>query len=185
MNHGNEFDDILAAALREYREAEPLAGIEDRVLRRLQSHAAWYPNVGWRWRMAAALAVLVALLCIGLRHGYQRQWSPSQLVLKTPAVPVSPQTGEIRTHETPGVLAPSAPSHARQPATLATARRLPVRPQFPIPEPLDREERALLALAQSDPEALRSFMQGENSTADIAPITIEPLEHSSGTEGED
>ena len=36
MKTTDEFDEILSNALSEYREAEPLAGLEDRVLRRVQ-----------------------------------------------------------------------------------------------------------------------------------------------------
>jgi len=192
MNDGNEFDKILHAALREYHEAEPLAGIEDRVLRRLQSGAARQPSARWRWRIsAAALAALVALVWIGVRHAYQHRSSSPQLVQqKAPAVPISPEIAKVhsdQTHSTPerpmrhhAAKLPSARS-----AELAIAQPAQTRDQFPTPAPLDREERALLALAQSHPEALRAFIRHENSPTDIAPITIEPLEHSSGTEGEE
>ena len=36
MKTTDEFDEILSNALSEYRKAEPLAGLEDRVLRRVQ-----------------------------------------------------------------------------------------------------------------------------------------------------
>jgi len=192
MNHPNEFDDVLNEALREYREAEPLAGIEDRVLRRLQSHVARRPRFGWRWRMVAAtLAVIVMLVWIGVRHAYQQRWSAPQLVQqKTPAAPVSSEMAVIPGDETRRT--PQQPRGRRdaktkmqQHPTLAASRPVPVRGEFPAPAPLDREERALLALARVDPEAVRPLARDENNSIDIAPITIQPLQNGSGAEGED
>jgi len=192
MNHANEFDSILNEALREYREAEPLAGIEDRVLRRLQSYARPQPVVGWRRRMTAAVAVgvLVTLAWIGARHSHLRRPSSAQLVQqKTPAVSVSPEIPQIPNaefHSAPGRPArPQAANVNTQPPTPpAVSRPAPVPGQFPMPRPPDSEERALFALAQSHPDALRPFLHEENYDPDIAPITIQPLEHNN-IEGED
>ena len=36
MNHNDDFDRTVDDALAEYRDAEPLAGVEERVLQRLR-----------------------------------------------------------------------------------------------------------------------------------------------------
>ncbi len=189
MNHETEFDNILDAALREYREAEPLAGIEDRALRRVRGDAARQPTVGLQWRIiAATLVALVALAWIGGHRVYEHRPSPPHLARKAPPILASPQLGAILRRETPGtperLARHAARVEAQSPAVLALTRPEPKRDQFPTPVPLDRDERALLALAQSEPEALRPFIQDDDSTADIVPITIQPLEHSE-IEGED
>ncbi len=191
MNHSDGFDNILDEALQEYREAEPLAGIEDRVLRRLRRDVARRPAFGRQWRVAtAALAMIAILIWAGVRFGYPHRSSPPPLVRqRMPAIPVSPEITQLRgreNHISPG---PSVHSRAvtvvaRQAAQLANATPAPVREQFPMPAPLDREERALLALARTDPEALRPLAQDGNNVVEIAPITIQPLEHGD-TEGED
>ena len=138
---------------------------------------------------AVALAVLAALVWISVRHVYPTRSLSPQLAQKTPTVPVSPELGQIRseTHRTP-----EAPMRRRatkagmqQATTLAASRPAPLQARFPSTAPLDREERALLALSQKDPVALRPFLYGEDSPADITPITIQPLEQSSSAEGED
>jgi hypothetical protein len=61
MTMNDEFDNILDDAMAEYRDAEPLAGVEGRVLRRLAERTkrrrAW-----WGWSLAAGLAM--ALLAV-------------------------------------------------------------------------------------------------------------------------
>ena len=61
MKTNDEFDRIMSDALSEYREAEPLAGLEDRVLRRVQQQSG-RQRLWWRWSFAAGLAV--ALLAV-------------------------------------------------------------------------------------------------------------------------
>ena len=192
MNQRNEFDDMLDAALREYREAEPLAGIEDRVLRRLQSHAARQPRIGWKWRVAlAALAITAIAITLGIRKAQQHQPSPPQVVQRrTPVSSAPPPISQVRSDENdvaPKHAVPSraAKEQARQRMRLAETTSPPVEAEFPLPAPLDRRERALLALARSNPDALRPLLHDDAEDA-FSPIIIPPLAKSdSDTEGED
>jgi hypothetical protein len=189
MNHGNQFDSVLNEALREYREAEPLAGIEDRVLRRVQNHIERSPALGWRWRVA--LAMITILITLGIRKAQPHQPSPPQVVQqRTPVSGAPPVTRDARSNESR-----VAPEHtmqsraskeqARQRLKLANTTRPPVQAEFPLPTPLDSQERALLALAQTNPDALRPLLDDDTKDA-LAPIIIPPLAKSdSDTEGED
>src|SRR5271169_5365271 len=78
MNCNDEVDPILDDALAEYRDAEPLAGLEERVLRRLETTGEPARSPWWRWSTALACAALVAIAAwIGMR-GRFRETAPSQ-----------------------------------------------------------------------------------------------------------
>ena len=54
MNHDEHLDNFLDEALSEYRDAEPLAGLESRVLRRLQASKPARAGFWLRCGIAAA-----------------------------------------------------------------------------------------------------------------------------------
>jgi len=54
-----------------------------------------------------------------------------------------------------------------------------MRNRFPVPAPLTSEERALLALARTNPEALQTLPRNDGELA-IVPITIQPLTNTGG-----
>lgn len=187
MNSDDQLDRILDHALSEYRDAEPLTGMEDRILRRLAAQPE-PSSRRWAWILAtaAALAVLVFALWLGLRERPQQQTVASKVT----------QTAEHATtssahSETPVV--PSAQSHPVA-ATRAASRRLksPVMPQvakaaaakpalkqFPAPAPMTSEEHALLALARTHPDALLA-QPDDADKLNIAPIEIKPLAPEAG-----
>ncbi len=53
MNPNDHLDRILDHALSEYRDAEPLSGMEDRILRRLAAQPE-PSSRRWAWILAAA-----------------------------------------------------------------------------------------------------------------------------------
>ena len=61
MTNDNQFDALLHDALGEYREAEPLAGIESRILARIHADASGRKSLGLRWAIALACAAAVVL----------------------------------------------------------------------------------------------------------------------------
>jgi len=196
MNTNDEFDNILADALAEYRDAEPLSGLEGRVLRRMQDgpmqRRAW-----WGWSLAAGLAM--ALLAIAawfeLRDPPYRPLPTYQASTEQPAV--AQPSPNLRTEKDPIAAERVRPDYpeAFLPDTLKQKRRASSKPipapavssrgeQFPAPAPLTSEERALLALAHTYPEALRT-LPGSDKDLAIAPITIQPLtDGSGGNEGD-
>jgi hypothetical protein len=196
MTNHDQFDDLLDHALTEYRDAEPLAGLEDRVLQRLQSQPAERRNVRWLWGAIATCAALV-LIALGITLGgpsrlrlagwgsshptASKQDTASQKEVAPPGAAVS-QPREIaaaRAAEQPK-LTPTPPEAggARHPTLVArveapapsTAKSL----EFPTPAPLTAEEHALLAMLHANPDALPQQSEDSDDTT-IAPLEIKPL----------
>jgi hypothetical protein len=183
MNDNEQLDSILDEALSTYRDAEPLAGIEGRVLHRLRMQPGQSRTTWWKWgSVAACVAMLAFAAWLGLRsHGSQTPVARQQ----TQASNV-----DIRPETRPPAEIPRKVTNlrARQPkngipAQVARTADLPVqvahldynRRESPqLPAPLTVEERQFLALAQAHPDALRSISQEDQPIA-IAPLTIQPL----------
>jgi hypothetical protein len=192
MNHNQQFDKILDDALSDYRDAEPLSGLEDRVLQRLRPQLEKSPIPWWKWGMVAACVAMFAFaVWLGLR-GNEAQ------------APVAPQQTEARNVD----VGPEAKLAAQAPCTVANkhapvpqskgqakvARSAVAQSHVARPDddghesahlsaPLTREERQLLALAQTHPDALRSISQQDQPIA-ITPLTIEPLPSESNQNGD-
>ena len=146
-----ELDQLLAEAL----QVEPPAGLEQRVLARLPSRQrAW-------WWLAPAGLVAAGLAVIAVHVDVQPE---ALLPLKPPPPPLA-------------VNLPRA-SPQRQPALRQA--KLEKRSQFPTPQPLSAEERALLAFLRHDPngagEALRDMQIRLEAPIEIEPIHIPPLQ---------
>ena len=149
----DEFDRRLAAALAEYANVEPPAGMERRILARVRDAGAGRRFVWWRWATVAvpALACVVAVLV----YRDSPVIEPPQVALVTPPAPVLVRPVVKK------VLRPvPAP--------------LPRREVFPTPSPLSAEERALVVLvAQSAEKAVELLTPVEPKP--IEPIRIEQL----------
>jgi hypothetical protein len=197
MNSNHELDRMLDQALSEYRDAEPLAGMEDRILRRIagQPEPVSRRRV-WILAAAAAVAMIVIASWLGLREHPHRQ--PVVTSLAQPA-----QQATI----TPHIETPLASPNQRAPHTLdreseirraGAQRQLPrhdaqaeqpmrSKPQlaeFPTPAPMTAEEHALLALARAHPDALLARADDTDELS-ITPIEIKPLAPEAGaTQGE-
>lgn len=157
---GDDLDRIIDGALAGYSVAEPLEGIERRVLNRVRTEGR-RKRVYWGLALACAVASVVAFV-----------------VLRPLGVPVPPPSvAAIRP-----VQAGYEPAAGGEPAPhvkVRRARKLPRVRQFPLPAPLSGEERALLALVERHPaEAQQAFAElrkrGEEPL-EIQPIQIVPL----------
>ena len=183
MKYKDDFENILNDALAEFRDAEPLAGIEERVLRRVRAQAS-RPARAWWWLAAApALLLLAFAVWMGLRSTPDRRPASATAQQERAPIAVSPRSTQDAGGE--HAAAQITASRTRAVALQARVRKPaePMRAQFPSPRPLDPQERALLALARTQPEALEPWVHEEN-TQDIAPISIQPLDQNSAT-GED
>ena len=188
MKHEEELERILNEALTPYREAEPLAGLEERVLQRVHREGVRRLRSGWRWGLVAAGAAAIAAalvtvaVWIGLNTRAPRSITPAPIAQK-PAPTARPQPAVAQD----AALRPKTGSrerHAVPTALLAGSRHEPMREQFPAPVPLTQQERVLVALARTDPAVLQA-LQDTNPSTEIAPITIEPLgEITGGAKGE-
>jgi hypothetical protein len=188
MTFNDELDQVLEDALAEYREAEPLAGLEDRVLQRVKSQAERARRPWWQWNaIAAAAAVLAIAAWIGF-GGRARHEAPAPVAQKQ-ILPAGsyPRAKDTRIAKEPSTdksvaaakIVPSRIARASAPAQ-ATAQSATVRDHFPSPAPLMPEERMLLALAQTHPEFLRELSRDDDEQEiSIAPIQIKPLAQAS------
>ena len=202
MNSNDEVDNLLDDALAHYRDAEPLAGIEERVLRRLQLEGEGQRRVS-RWKLAAAAALALVMLALWLGfHGHSdsHNVAPTSAHQTTPGVvPQIPAGKETVARGTMGHKPAGHRLRRNEPPEAQTATNPPATmpKHFPSPTPLTAEERALLALAQTDPETLRPLVDApteteagaaapaqSNNNVDIPPITIQPLASARGGEGE-
>lgn len=193
MNNHEYLDCILDDALNEYREAEPLAGLEDRVMQRLRLQPVQRLTVWWKWGAIAACAAL-ALVALWIGMGSNRLLNSPQdqaaTLEQTAQVPVTKPAGgeanvsEQRPPEQIAARRPQTPVQASKAANNAldelTSRMIqprasgPEATQFPSPTPLTPEEHALLALVRSNPDALLSQIN-QSQELEIAPIAIKPL----------
>jgi hypothetical protein len=142
---------ILAEALAQYANAEPLAGLEQRVLQRVRSEGR--RRVGrWPWALAASVAVAGMFAVLWVR--------------------TAPQTLGV------SAVAPRPPQIVARAAVPKSARRqtLPKRRVFPTPVPLSGQERALLAFAAHAPDLARDLRSRIDEPIQFTEIKIAPLE---------
>jgi hypothetical protein len=193
VNNPDQFDQILDDALSHYREAEPLARLEDRVLERVRLHDKRHQRLWWRWSAVAAAAAILAMAAwVRLSDRAWHGVAPSTWALRqTPPVELPSRLPEIgATNEPPpAVRTPVAKAvgsgrpHRSAPPPPVSAERFAMREQFPSPVPLKPEERGLMALAQRHPEIL-AYRTGDDREIVIAPIDIQPLAESGEDKGE-
>jgi hypothetical protein len=152
---GEELDRALDAVLATYAAIEPRAGLDERILARLESapkshsHAIW-----WRWSAAAVLAMMTVTISLVWR------WSrPTQLPIATrPAIqkPEEPNR-HFASNTLPNRVSPKVEGSPRRtgsrhirPAWEAAAQ--PKLDVFPSSRPLTKEELALVRYVQSFPK---------------------------------
>ncbi len=191
MTFNDELDQMLDEALAEYRKAEPLAGLEGRVLQRVKLQSEHRQRLWWQWSATATAAAMLAFAAwIGLSGRARYEAVPSPVVQKQalPAEP-NPRTADITTaHAAKPMAKKVRPLSARvsAPGQLASAKGAPMQEQFPTPAPLKSEERVLLALTQTHPEALQELSRTQDDQEiSISPINIKPLAgQTSASQGE-
>jgi hypothetical protein len=163
-NSRDELDRLIDGALASYSNAEPLAGVEARVLNRVRLAQA---RQRWMFAWAAGLAVAASVVA-GILIRTERRVVPKPVeVLKAanvaPPVPVVNRAVRIR-----------ARVRGKRP------KALPKLEQFPTPTPLSAEERALAAFVQRDPKEAQQVFAELQKRADepveIQPIQIPPLQ---------
>jgi hypothetical protein len=161
QDHRDELDDLLDRGIASYSAAEPLAGLEERVMQRVTIAQ----RRGWRWLVIAipALAALLIAVAVWRRPHEGVKPSPAVARVETPAPPQQPQ-----------------PQPQQKPLRVAkVAPQLPKRDQFPSPSVLSPEERALVELATKHPPVAEKLNEWQEKTASevvIAPIEIAPLD---------
>lgn len=166
MKSNDELDRTIDGALAGYSDAEPLAGLEERVLNRVRlAEAGRRCVLGWVF----AFVVVASLAMVAIVVRTPRHSEPKTYVVGIPAV-----EGPALAAERPLVATKRrAKSHAPR------KRPLPKQDQFPAPLPITAEERALLALAEHPKDAEDAFAdlrKRSDTLIEIQPIQIPPLE---------
>jgi hypothetical protein len=178
----DELDDLIDGVLSGYSNADPMDGLEDRVLRRVQAAGAAGRSL-WPYRLGFAIPALAAMLLAGiaLRVGWISQ----------PRATTATRSAAVSEPSSLAYAPPPSPAPAAQLAELkrgnktklrhsAPARFLPKEECFPAPAPLTDEERALVAWVSRAPiEAAQAFADLQTRSAEsieIQPIQIPPLQ---------
>jgi hypothetical protein len=166
MENNDDLDRMIDSALAGYSSAQPLAGLEERVLNRVRLSAR-RRVIAWAVAGAVVASVMVAAIFVRMpRAPAPASHDVARLQTPGPSLPVPVK-------EEPRV----APKHRR--GRIATMRAEPPRPlpkleQFPSPMPITAEERALLAFVKHHPAEAKQFV-AERQNGD-KPIEIEPIE---------
>ena len=162
MTNDQEFDELLDQALSEYREAEPLAGIEERIFARLQTQTIKrrYP----RW-IGGVIAACAALALIAVWIGKEAMPTEEREV-RHPIQTEHVASGEVQADPLPPV------RQARR--TIISAQRQTMPKQFPSPMPLTSEERAFAEALSRQSAAPVAAPQTDHDVI-IAAIEIQPL----------
>jgi hypothetical protein len=157
-NTKNEpLDRALDAALAEYADVEPRAGLEDRILANLsaQERKSAAP-IWWRWVAIGAVAVLVAVVALSFSSKRRELVSTPMPVThesekQTPVLSATTDSHPAIKHaaSVPAV-SKNRPHHATLVATSA-----PRLQQFPSPQPLSDQEKMLADyVAQFEQQAI-------------------------------
>ena len=154
MSKQSDVDRILDAGLSTYADAQPIEGLEQRILRRVQEPAVHRrPVLLW----VGAFAVAAAVVCLIV-------W-PRQ-----PAPPVA-----ARTPDRPEAVRPQLKADVQEPRIVRTKRQRPRQAQFPSAWPLTREERALVSFVMLPAETLPA-MANLQREIQIVPLEMQDLQ---------
>lgn len=189
MSDNDRLDNILDEALNEYRQAEPLAGLESRLLQRLQ---ATQPARTGSWRRWGFAAACIAALVVAVWVGMVRRTPPAV----APAGEVAAQPKETPAKQAPAIHAGSPSAHSQVAAARHAVRSRPASAYaapkvgsaamaavFPVPLPLTDEDRAFVAALNQHPEAVQATAASDDAPV-IAKIEIKPLSTTDESSGE-
>jgi hypothetical protein len=162
---GDELDRALDSALAKYTAIEPRAGLEERILARLQcerKHPAAHSS--WRWSVAAAVMVTI-LVAISLAWRWsKRRPAPVANLPSTIQRPVDPAK-QSASASVPQAVPPKSAVSARRPGASRSVRAVvavePKLDQFPSPQPLSQEELALARYVRSFPKEATLIAQAQ------------------------
>lgn len=176
MNEHERFaEELIERGLQRAGEVEPLGGLEERLLGKLE--AGKQRSVRWWW-MAAPVAA--AVLIVALIYWRPQPAKPLAQAEKPPVkleaqAPISPAA---QTSAGQGTRKARNPMAMRRVEQLAAAQPSPRLDVFPAPAPLSAEEKFLVALAQRQPGTASEIARDQAKPVKelaIAAIRVEPL----------
>jgi len=161
-----ELDGLLDAALAKYSAVEPRVGLEDRILAHLHSEPIRPQHAWLQWGFVGAVAVVtvVAILAWRSTQSSHPVTANHSAATQPPSIRVTkPVPDPADAVATPKAVSLPKPNASR---TLA-ARRMahPKLDQFPSPQPLSREEIALVQYVKNFPKEARLISQAQEEFA--------------------
>lgn len=167
MSDDRQLDDLLERGLRAYSEAEPRAGLEERILANLRTQPEKRP---W-WRVwvpvLAAAAVIAIVAALALRP--DRTAAPHPTIATNPPAQSAPQPKPSLAQVPNPPPAPRAVAVRRRPApsrhetAVAQVPALPRQATFPAPSPLTEQERLVLSLMRRAPDEAVQLAQTQET----------------------
>lgn len=177
MNHDAHLDNLLDEALSEYRDAEPLTGLESRILARIAQPKTRRSPFALRWAVAFACATAVALaIWLGVGRRTSHPVAPAAVAKTQTVQPPRAQAPVESTAVAPLVAErPHNAARSGDRAVLPVPAVAQIRPAvFPSPSPLTAEERAFLAALNQSPGTTHVASEPDKPIT-IAEIEIKPL----------
>ena len=156
----SDLDRLIDGALASYSDAEPLAGLEQRVENRVRVARNRRRWLAWGVGAAGAASVVIVGIVI---------WTERRVV-----VPKAHEVARVTNVAPPATVIQRAvriPVHVRA----KRPKALPKLEQFPAPEPMTAEERAFVAFVTRDPTEAQQILADMRKRAD-APIEIQPIQ---------
>jgi hypothetical protein len=185
MPERDELDRLIDSELTRY--AEPRAGLEQRILARVEAEylpRSWFFRRGQRWALAGAAAMAI-VLAIGIPLSTHHETSVNTAGVARPSrKPVYPTTTVPDTHvETPHSkrTAETAQNATRRSKSTEVSEhaRQPKLDVFPAPQPLSAQEQTFVELATHLPKAERERLlsdpKGQDAPLEISSIKISPI----------
>lgn len=165
IDHPDELDRLLEEGLAAYSSEAPRAGLEGRVLAHVRADGR--PSRGWWWAIwvpALAAAIWIAI-AIARRP---------QVVAEFKVVPVKREVPVMPRVDSPRMPEIAVARQVRREAPIVKTA-LPKQEQFPAPDRLSPDERALMQLVTRFPDTAREAMS-PMEPREAAPIEIPILE---------
>jgi hypothetical protein len=163
--HPDELESILERGIASYRNAEPLAGLEERVIGRIGiTEMPRRRANGWLGILALPLAgmVVAGLVLIPVKRSDLRPTAAATAAV----APVRP----VESAPVPVL----KPQRQRSVAQVRRVRTLPKGPVFPAPSRMTGEERLMASMAATNPDEAALVFESLRRRIDD-PIAIEPI----------
>lgn len=181
---GAEFDLLLRSSLETYADPGSDSGLAGRVLDRIAAEGECERTRRtdrircWAIALPIAACLIIAIALLNSRPLHRSTERTNQARVTQPRSSNAGSSGPIA--NTPAVAWQredvSRPlKHSSRASARTSAERLPKLDVFPTPQPLTREEQALVAYVARVPEAERKSLVEDQKRMD-APLTIEALE---------
>ena len=178
---GKFVDRLLDSGMKQYSDAEPRQGLEERILANLRAEQARASAPRW-WPTAAAVAA-VLLIAVGLWIARKPGGTtPTATTNHAPAVPtVNKQTTTGIATSVPRALSPAVSVAQSQPKSRShQSAAAPKLEQFPSARPLSKQEKLLPAYVQATPKDelldVTAKEQQEISNLHVENLVIPPLD---------